>query len=63
MLISADRGPPGPPAISVRECQKLLAGPLLSHRGQQPAGQPVSVLPILPATNYQHRNEIFITIY
>ena len=48
MLISADQGPPGPPAISVCECQKLLAGPLLSHRGQQPAGQPVSVLPILP---------------
>ena len=35
MLISADRGPPGPPAISVCECQKLLAGPLLSHQGQQ----------------------------
>ena len=34
MLISADLGPPGPPAISVCECQKLLAGPLLSHQGQ-----------------------------
>ena len=59
MLISADLGPPGPPAISVCECQKLLAGPLLSHQGQQQSYQSQCY----QYYNYQHPNEIFITIY